>query len=175
MIPVAITSFSLWSVLYSKHWASRQLSDCSYRFGLSQCFDNEGLGLRAKQLKGRLKMRDMNLRHQFARVEIAGWKCGTNLRGGKCGKSYYGKPKCEKVSQSSCICVQSYSFNISLCETEIYWIIGQDYWWNLWPALPILYRNAVLCLALSLCRNRFLSAGVTFCLLLFLRCQIYDE
>jgi len=72
------------------------------------------------------------------------------------------------VSQCSCICVQSYSFSISLldkCETELYWIIGQDYWWNYWrPALPILYRNAVLCLALSQCRNRFLSAGVTFCL-----------
>ena len=62
-----------------------------------------------------LKMRDMNLRHQFAQVEIAGHEnAGPICRCGKCGKSYYGKPKCEKVSQSSCICVQSYSFSISL-------------------------------------------------------------
>ena len=46
-----------------------------------------------------------NARHENA---------GPNCRGGKCGKSLYGKPKCEKVSQSSCICVQSYSFSISL-------------------------------------------------------------
>jgi len=65
---------------------------------------------------GRLKMRDMNLRHQFARVEITGHEnAGQICRGGKCGKAnVYGKPKCEKVSQSSCICVQSYSFSISL-------------------------------------------------------------
>jgi len=37
---------------------------------------------------GRLKMRDMNLRHQFARVEIAGHEnAGPICRGGKCGKS----------------------------------------------------------------------------------------
>jgi len=46
-----------------------------------------------------------NARHENA---------GPNCRGGKCGKSLYGKPKCEKVSQSSCVCVQSYSFSISL-------------------------------------------------------------
>jgi len=39
-------------------------------------------------LMGRLKMRDMNLRHQFARVEIAGYEnAGPIYRGGKCGKS----------------------------------------------------------------------------------------
>jgi len=37
---------------------------------------------------GRLKMRDMNLRHQFARVEIAGHEnAGPICRGGKCEKS----------------------------------------------------------------------------------------
>jgi len=35
-----------------------------------------------------LEMRDMNLRHQFARVEIAGHEnAGPICRGGKCGKS----------------------------------------------------------------------------------------
>jgi len=35
-----------------------------------------------------LKMRDMNLRHQFARVAIAGHEnAGPICRGGKCGKS----------------------------------------------------------------------------------------
>jgi len=49
---------------------------------------------------GRLKMRDMNLRHQFARLEIAGHEnAGPICRGGKGGKSLYGKPKCEKMSQ----------------------------------------------------------------------------
>jgi len=38
--------------------------------------------------RGRLKMRDMNLRHQFARVEIAGHEnAGPICRGGKSGKS----------------------------------------------------------------------------------------
>ena len=37
---------------------------------------------------GRLKMRDMNLRHQFARVEITGHEnAGQICRGGKCGKA----------------------------------------------------------------------------------------
>ena len=37
---------------------------------------------------GQRKMRDMNLRHQFARVEIAGHdNAGPICRGGKCGKS----------------------------------------------------------------------------------------
>ena len=68
-------------------------------------------------VSGRLKMRDMNLRHQIAGVENARHKnAGPNCRGGKCWKSYYGKPKCEKVSQSSCICVHSYSFSISLLD-----------------------------------------------------------
>ena len=35
-----------------------------------------------------LKMRDMNLRHQFARVEMSGHEnAGPICRGGKCGKS----------------------------------------------------------------------------------------
>ena len=46
-------------------------------------------------------MQDMKMRDQFAGVENA-------------GKVSMEKPKCEKVSQSSCICVQSYSFRISL-------------------------------------------------------------
>jgi len=38
--------------------------------------------------RGRLKMRDMNLRHQLARVENARHEnAGPNSRGGKCGKS----------------------------------------------------------------------------------------
>jgi len=47
-------------------------------------------------------MRDMNLRHQIAGVETAG--------------KVSMESQCEKVSQSSCICVQSYSFNISLLD-----------------------------------------------------------
>jgi len=85
--------------------------------------------------------------------------------------------KCLKVVVFVCKVIPSVQvYLINECETELYWIIGQDYCWNyLRPALPILYRNTVLCLALSRCRNRFLSAGVTFCLLLFLRCQIYNS
>ena len=105
-------------------------------------------------------MRYMNLRHQLARVENAapfcrGGKCetwiyGTRLQGWKmrdmkmrdqiagvetAGKVSMESQSVKKVSQSSCICVQSYSFSISLldkwCETELYWIIGQDYY-SLW-------------------------------------------
>ena len=62
-------------------------------------------------------MRDMNLRHQIAGVENARHENAAPIcKGGKCGKSSYGKPKCEKVSQSSCICVQTYSFSISLLD-----------------------------------------------------------
>ena len=50
--------------------------------------------------KGRLKMRDMKMRDQIAGVETARKV----------------KPQCEKVSQSSCICVQSYFFSISLLD-----------------------------------------------------------
>ena len=69
--------------------------------------------------------------------------------------------KCLKVVVFVCKVIPSVQvYLINECETELYWIIGQDYWWNyLRPVLPILYRNAVLCLALSLCRNRFLSAS----------------
>jgi len=69
--------------------------------------------------------------------------------------------KCLKVVVFVCRVIPSVQVClINECETELYWIIGQDYWWNYFrPALPILYRNAVLCLALSLCQNRFLSAG----------------
>jgi len=57
----------------------------------------------------------MKMQDQLAEVENAGHEnAGPICRNGKCGKSYNGKPKCEKVSQSSCICVQSYSFSISL-------------------------------------------------------------
>jgi len=53
-------------------------------------------------LKGRLKMRDMKMRDQIAGVENAG--------------KVSMESQCEKVSQSSCICVQSYSFCISLLD-----------------------------------------------------------
>jgi len=85
---------------------SQPLSTLAYRAPTANCLCNSG------HETGRLKMRDMNLRQQFARVEIAGREnAGPICRGGKCGKSQYGKPKCEKVSQSRCICVQSYSFS----------------------------------------------------------------
>ena len=62
--------------------------------------NDKGKQTNHEKRRGRLKMRDMNLRHQFARVEIAGHEnAGPIFRGGKCGKSWYGKPKCEKVSQ----------------------------------------------------------------------------
>ena len=45
-------------------------------------------GIISDSVTGRLKMREMNLRHQFARVEIAGHEnAGPICRGGKCGKS----------------------------------------------------------------------------------------
>ena len=49
------------------------------------------------------KMRDMKMRDQFARVENA-------------GKVSMESQSVKKVSQSSCICVQSYSFSISLLD-----------------------------------------------------------
>ena len=56
------------------------------------------------------------MQDQLVGVENAGHEnAGQICRGGKCGKAnVYGKPKCEKVSQSTCICVQSYSFSIGL-------------------------------------------------------------
>ena len=63
-------------------------------------------------------MRDMKMRDQIAGVENAG------------------KVSMENQSVKKCliviviICVQIYSFSVSLldkwCETELYWIIGQD-------------------------------------------------
>jgi len=54
----------------------------------------------------------MKMQDQLAGVENAGYEnAGQICRGGKCGKNYE-KPMCEKVSQSSCICVESYSFSI---------------------------------------------------------------
>ena len=67
---------------------------------------------------GRLKMRDMNLRHQFARVEIAG-KVSTESQRVK---------KYLKVVVFVCRVIPSVQVClINECETELYWIIGQDY------------------------------------------------
>ena len=60
-----------------------------------------------------LKMRDMNLRHQFARVEIAGHENAGPI----CRMENAGKVSMESQSVKKClkgICVQSYSFSISL-------------------------------------------------------------
>ena len=72
--------------------------------------------LATRPTMGRLKMRDMKMRDQFAWVENAG--------------KVSMESQSVKKSQISCICVQSYSFSKSLldeCETELYWIIGQNY------------------------------------------------
>jgi len=53
-------------------------------------------------IRGRLKMRDMKMRDQIAGVENAGKVSMEN--------------QSVKMSQSSCICVQSYSFSISLLD-----------------------------------------------------------
>jgi len=48
----------------------------------------------AYTVTGRLKMRDMNLRQQFARVEITGHEnAGPICRGGKCEKKLVWKAK----------------------------------------------------------------------------------
>jgi len=60
-------------------------------------------------VSGRLKMRDMNLRHQFARVEMRDQFAGVENAGKVSMES-----QSVKVSQSSFICVQSYSFSTSL-------------------------------------------------------------
>ena len=65
---------------------------------------------------GRLKMRDMNLRHQLARVEFAGHEnAGPICRvenAGKVSMESQSVKKCLKVV--GCICVQRFSFSISL-------------------------------------------------------------
>jgi len=57
-------------------------------------------------------MRDMNLRHQFARVEIVDMK----MRDQFAGVENAGKVSMESqsVKKCNCICVQSYSFSVSL-------------------------------------------------------------
>jgi len=99
--------------------------------------------LATRPTMGRLKMRDMKMRDQFAWVENAG----------KVSMESQSVKKCLKLVVFVCRVIPSVKlYLIDECETELYWIIGQNYWWNyLRPALPILYRNAVLCLALSLC------------------------
>jgi len=93
--------------LHRYSWPPQQLAGATYRlfahtfhaFRLQAHRQTEGWTsqpgyiLRFFTAEGRLKMRDMNLRHQFARVEFAGhenagptcrvgkcriWKCGTN-------------------------------------------------------------------------------------------------
>ena len=54
-------------------------------------------------------MRDMNFRHQFARVEMRDQFAGVENAGKVSMES-----QSVKVSQSSFICVQSYSFSTSL-------------------------------------------------------------
>jgi len=47
-------------------------------------------------------MRDMNLRHQFARVDIAGHEnAGPTCRSGKCGTNFAGVENAGKVSMES--------------------------------------------------------------------------
>jgi len=135
-------------------------------------------------------MRDMKIQDG---QKCETWICGTSLHGWKlrdmkmwnqfAGVENAGKVSMEsqsvKKSQSSCICVQSYCFSISLF----------DKW--MWNGTILDNRTRLLMKLLTTScvdiiqdcrvmfgvksRNRFLSAGVTFCLLLFLRCQIYDK
>ena len=108
------------------------------------------------------KLRDMKTRDQFAGVENAG------------------KVSMESQSVKKCLKAVSYSFSISLFAK---WM---------WNGTILDNRTRLLMKLLTTssadiiqeCRVMFgvksvsksiLSAGVTFCLLLFLRCQIYDE
>ena len=60
-------------------------SDATTRFGATENARHENAG-RSKMQD--LEMRDMNLRHHFARVEITGHEnAGPICRNGKCGKS----------------------------------------------------------------------------------------